>query len=175
LPSPPGRKLGRVPLRMPLAVAAVALTTTSVASAATFTFTVNTVSPVAAPGVTLTGDDQSKTFTMQYTVAYTGTSTTAGWKVQASATAPTSGTNTLPALKVTGVTSACSVSCTVNPTNNVTWPVTMTTTAQKIFNAALNTGQGTFSLTATWQVTYPAKAVAGTYASTVTLTGSTGP
>jgi hypothetical protein len=158
-----------------LAVPLVAIIIAPASSAATFTFTVNTTSPVNAPGVTLNGDDQTKTFTMQYTVAYTGLSNTAGWKVQASATAPTSGTNTLPALKVTNVTSACSVSCTTNPTNNVTWPVTMTTTAQKIFNAAVNTGQGTFALTATWSVSYPANALPGTYASTVTLTGSTGP
>jgi hypothetical protein len=163
----------RFRLTTQLTIVAAALTVAPLASAS---FSLTASSPVTAPGVTLTGDDQSKTFTMVSTVNNTSTgSTLAGWKVQASATAPTSGSNTLPALKVTGVTSACASSCTVNPTNSVTWPVTLSTTAQKIFNAAANTGLGNFNLTATLQITYPAKAIAGAYSSTVTLTLSTSP
>jgi len=154
---------------------ALALPSSAVAGAS-FTFTVNTTSPVTAPGITLTGDDQTKTFTMSYTVAYTGGQNTAGWNVQAASTALTSGTNTLPALEVTGVTSgACTGGACVNPTNSITWPVTLSATSTRIFNAAVNTGRGTVVLTATYQVSYPANALPGTYSATVTLTGATGP
>ena len=73
-------------------------------------------------------------------------------------------------MKVTGVTNAnCTgVGC-VNPTNSITWPVTLSTTATRIFNAAANTGKGTVVLTATYQVSYPANALPGTYSATVTL------
>lgn len=145
-------------------------------AAAKFTFTLNTASPVTVPGVTLNGDDQTVTFTMQYTVAYTGAGNTAGWNVTTSATALTSGTKTLPALDVTGVSSAaCTGGGCTNPTNSITWPVTLTTTAQKVFNAAANTGQGTVVLTATYQLTYPASALPATYSSVVTVLGATGP
>ncbi len=136
----------------------------------------NTTSPITAPGVTLNGDDQTKTFTMQYTVAYTGPANTLGWNVQASSTTLTSAGKTLPAMKVTGVTNAnCTGAGCVNPTNSITWPVTLSTTATKIFNAAANTGKGTVVLTATYQVSYPANALPGTYSATVTLAGATGP
>ena len=51
----------------------------------------------------------------------------------------------------------------------------MTTTAQTIYNAAVNTGRGTFTVTSTFQLDYLANALPGTYSSTVTLAGSTGP
>ncbi len=159
---------------LPAAVLA-ALVVVPPASAATFTFSLVTTSPVTAPGVTLTGDDQAKTFGIVTQVAYTGTSNTAGWKVQARATTPTSGTHTLPALQVTAGTFSCVSSCTTNPTNGVSYPITLSGVAQKIYNAAANTGRGTFTVTSTYQVTYSASAIAGTYSSTVTLTGSTGP
>ncbi len=155
---------------------AMALAVPTSAAAAQFNFTVNTTSPVIVPGVTLNGDDQAKTFTMQFTIAYTGGNNSAGWKVQAASTTLTSGSKTLPAMQVTGVTSAnCTGSGCVDPTNNVAWPVTLGTTGAKIFNAAANTGTGTVVLTATYQLTYPANALPGTYTATVTVTGATGP
>src|ERR1041384_4682508 len=46
-------------------------------------------------------------------------------------------------LKVTNVSSAnCTGNGCVNPTNTVTWPVVLSTTAQKIFNAQAGTGKG---------------------------------
>ena len=159
-----------------LAAVLLALAVVPAAYGASFSFTVNTASPVTAPGVTLNGDDQTKSFTMQYTVAYTGGQNNAGWNVSASATTPTSGLNTLPALAVTGVTNAsCTGGGCVNPTNSITWPITLSASAQKIFNAAATTGQGTVVLTATFQMTYPANAMPGTYASVVTVNGTTGP
>src|SRR5207249_4593625 len=107
-----------------------ALAFVSSAAAATFNYTVATTSPVTVTGVTLNGVDQPKTFTIASSVQYTGGSNSAGWKVQASATAPTSGSNTLPALVVTAGTFGCISSCTTNPTNAITYPLTLTTTAQ---------------------------------------------
>jgi len=147
----------------------------SAAAAATFTFTVQTASPVTAPGVTLNGDDQTTTFTIVTQVAYTGGQNTAGWNVQASSTTLTVSGRTLPAMIVTGGSFACASSCTTNPTSSVTYPLTLSTTAQRIFNAGANTGRGTFDLTNTYKVTYPANAIPGTYSATVTLTGTTGP
>jgi hypothetical protein len=152
-----------------------ALVFASGAAAATFSYSVATTSPVTVAGVTLSGVDQPTTFTIASTVQYTGGSNTAGWKVQASATTPTSGSNTLPALAVTAGTFVCASSCTTNPTNGVTYPITLTTTAQTIYNAAANTGRGTFTVTHTFQLNYLANAFPGTYSSTVTLTGTTGP
>jgi hypothetical protein len=157
------------------AVVLAALVAAPSAAAATFTFSVTTTSPVTAPGITLTGDDQTKTFSIVTQVAYTGSGNTAGWNIQSSQTQPKSGTNLIPYFTVTAGSFACSSGCTTNPTNGITYPITLSGTAQKIYNAAANTGRGTFNMTSTYQVNYPANAIAGTYSSTVTLTGATGP
>jgi hypothetical protein len=144
--------------------------------AASLSLTVNTASPVAAPAVTLNGVDQTKTFTVSTSVAYTGGQNTAGWNLTAAAGAPTSGSNTLPALAVTSVSAGgCTGSGCVNPQNSISWPVTLSATPAKIFNAAVNTGQGTVALTSTYQVSYPANALPGTYSSTVSYAVATGP
>lgn len=155
----------------------LALAVTPAAAAATFNYSVTTASPVTAPGVTLTGDDQTKTFTIVSQVAYTGGGNTAGWNIQATSTTLTSGSFTLPALSVTAGSSTCASSCTTNPTSSVTYPVTLSALSQRIYNAAANTGRGTFNVTNTFQVTYPANAIASAtpYSCTVTLTGATGP
>src|SRR4051794_41853053 len=85
-----------------LLVVLLALAVVPAAAAATFTFTVQTASPVTAPGVTLNGDDQTTTFTIVTQVAYTGGQNTAGWNVQASSTTLTVSGRTLPAMIVTG-------------------------------------------------------------------------
>ncbi len=162
-------------MRVWVVVVLVSLVGLPSAAAATFTFSVTTSSPVTAPGVTLSGDDQTKTFAIVTTVAYTGNKNTAGWSVNAKATVPKSGTHTLPALQVTAGAFACSSGCTTAPSNLIDYPITLTTTAQTIFDADTNTGQGTYAVTSTYDVTYPASAIAATYSSTVTLTGSTGP
>jgi hypothetical protein len=157
-----------------LLVILVALAAPSATMAATLTVTAPAT--VTVPGVTLNGDDQTKTFTMAHTVAYTGSGNTAGWNIQVSSTTLTSGAKTLPAMQVTGVTNAnCTGSGCVNPTNSVTWPVTLGTTGVKIFNAAANTGKGSVVLTATYQLIYPANALPGTYTATVTVTAVSGP
>jgi hypothetical protein len=153
-------------------IAALALPSTAVAA----TLTVSAPMTVTVPGITLSGDDQPKTFTMAHTVVYTGSGNTLGWNIQVASTALTSGSRTLPAMQVTGVTNAnCTMSGCVNPTNSVTWPVTLNATGVKIFNAAANTGKGSVILTATYQLIYPANAIPGTYTATMTVTAAAGP
>ena len=159
----------------PLLVALFALIFVGGAAAATFTFAVTTATPITLATVTLSGVDQTQSFSIANTVAYTGGGNTAGWNVQASATTPTAGSNTLPALQVTGGSAVCQGTCATAPTSSVTFPITLSTTATRVYNAALNTGRGTFTVSNTFLATYPANIYPGTYASTVTLTGSTGP
>ncbi len=156
-----------------LLVILVALAVPSTALAA---FSVTAPGTVTVPPITLNGDDQTKTFTMAHTVKNTGSGNTAGWNIQVASTTLTSGAKTLPALQVTGVTSAnCTGGGCVNPANSITWPVTLGTTGVKIFNAAANTGKGSVILTATYQLIYPANALPGTYTATVTVTAVAGP
>jgi len=159
-----------------LLVLVVSLVVAPTASAATLAITISTGSPVTAPGVTLSGIDQTKTFTIAVSEAYTGAGNTAGWNVTAASTTLTSVGKTLPALIVTTVArgNCTGVGC-VNPTNSITWPTTLSTTPQKIYDAAAATGKGTVVLTGTYQVTYPSNALPGTYSAVVTLATSTGP
>jgi hypothetical protein len=145
------------------------------AAAATFSYGLSSATSVTLPTVTLSGVDQPKTFTVSSGVSYTGTNNISGWKVQASAPAPASGSNKLPLLSVTAGTFSCVFSCTTNPTNAVTYPLTLGTTAQTIYNATANTGRGTFTVNNTVQLNYASNAFPGTYTSTVTLAGSVGP
>jgi hypothetical protein len=155
---------------------AVALVLVPAAGAAQFTFSVVTSSPVTVPTVTLNGDDQTQAVSVVTQVAYTGGNNNAGWKVQASAGVPTSASNTLPAIVVTDGSAACQGSCTTNPTpTGITYPITLSASAQTIYNAGASTGRGTFNVTSALQLSYPANALPGTYTSTVTLSGSTGP
>jgi hypothetical protein len=154
-----------------LLVIALALVVVPTATAA-FSVTLNTASPVAAPGVTLNGVDQTQTFTLSITVSDANPGSGAGWNVSMAATAPTNGANVLPALIVTTVAAAaCSGGACSNPTNSVTWPVTLTSGGVKIFNSAVGTGVKTNTLTPTVQITYPASAFPLTYSSTLTVTG----
>ena len=158
-------------------VIAVALIVVPAATAAsTLSITITTGAPVTAPGVTLSGVDQTKNFTVATSVAYTGGGNTLGWNETAAATIPNSAGKVLPALEVTLVTAAgCTGGGCVNPVNSVTWPVTLSTTAAKVFNAAVTTGQGTVALTHTFLISYPSNALPGTYSSVITLAVATGP
>lgn len=157
------------------AVVLAALVAVPPAAAATFKFSVTTSSPLAAPAVTLSGDDQTKTFTIDMQVQYTGNNNTKGWSIDAKQTQPKSGTKTLPFFTVTDGRFACVSGCATDPANSIALPITLSTTAQDVFNAAAGTGQGTYAVTSTFEIDYPANAVPATYASTLTLTGSTGP
>ena len=157
------------------AAAVVALVVVPSAAAASFSLTITTPGPVTASGITLSGDDQSTTFAVVTQVAYTGANNTKGWSIDAKQTQPKTGTKTLPFFTVTNGTFACVSSCTTDPASNITFPITLATTAREIYNAAVGTGQGTYAITSTYEIDYPANAFPGTYSSTLTLTGSTGP
>ena len=154
---------------------ALVVVPSAIAGNPNFSYSVTTGSPVTAPGITLSGDDQTTTFTVVSQVVYTGSKATAGWNITASATTLTSGSNTLPALQVTNGSFACVSGCTTSPTNLITFPVTLGGTAAKIYDANTGTGQGTYDVTSTLQVSYPANALPGTYSATLTLAGATGP
>jgi hypothetical protein len=159
-----------------LVLAAALVLVPGALAAASLTLSITTASPVTVGAVTLNGVDQTNTFGIVTSVAYTGGQNTAGWNVTAAAAAPASGANALPSLVVTNVAAgACTGGGCTNPTNSVTWPVTITSGGAKIFNAAANTGQGTVSLTSTFQVSYPANVFPGTYSTTVSFTAATGP
>ena len=101
----------------------------------------------------------------------------AGWNVTISATAFSDGaTHSLAAGTLTAASQACKagVSCTL-ATNAITPPLTLSTTAAKFFNAALNTGLGKIDITPTIQVAIPGNSYAGTYTSTITLAAVSGP
>jgi hypothetical protein len=158
-----------------LLVVLVALIVVPTATAA-FSVTLTSTSPQTFAGVTLNGVDQTKTLNLAVTVVNTNPSNTAGWSVTATAGVPTSGANTLSPLTITTVSAAtCTGGGCNQPTNDVTWPQSLSTTAVKIFNAAVNTGQGTVVLTPTIQITYDAKALPGTYTATLTMAGVRSP
>jgi WxL domain surface cell wall-binding len=101
----------------------------------------------------------------------------AGWNLTMSATTFSDGSgHTLAAGAVAGVAAAChsGSSCTA-PTNAVSVPLTLSTTAAKFFNAAANTGLGKVDVTPTIDVSIPGNAYAGTYTSTVTIAAVSGP
>lgn len=158
-----------------LLVVILALVVVPTATAA-FSVTLNTGSPQTFTGITLNGVDQTKTLNLKVTVVNTGGANTTGWNVTASAGLPTSGGNTLSALEITTVSAAaCTGPGCVNPTNNVTWPQTLSAGGVKIFNATAGTGKGTVVLTPVLQITYDAKALPGTYAATLTVAGAQSP
>ena len=102
----------------------------------------------------------------------------AGWNLQISATTFSDGSgHTLAPGTVASVSSACKAGSTCTPASSsgITYPLTVTGTAAKFFNAALNSGLGKIDVTPTVDVVIPGNAFAGTYTSTVTLAAATGP
>ena len=101
----------------------------------------------------------------------------AGWNLTASATNfSDSAGHTITPGAIGSVTSACrgGNSCT-GATNSVTYPITITGTAAKFFNASADSGLGKVDVTPSVDVTIPGNAYAGTYTSTVTLAAVSGP
>ncbi len=109
--------------------------------------------------------DSTPTYTLPLTAVDT-TGTGAGWNLTVTSTQFTTGgatPHTLPATAstMTGVTSVCASGTCTNPTNAVTYPVNVPAapaapTAVKFFNAAANTGLGSFTVTPTVGVFVPA-------------------
>jgi hypothetical protein len=139
---------------------------------------------VSATPVTLTGDDQTTTYSMGLTVN-DPRGNGSGWNLTITSTTFTSGSNTLdtvassiltsPAVVCSGTGSHCT-----NPTNGITYPVGVPAgapapTAVKFFNAATSSGLGKFTITPTITVSIPGNTYAGTYTSTVSVAVVTGP
>ena len=169
-----------------LGIAAVALVAASAAFAGTLTAqaTVTGASGISLNlpsnptfGDTLDGTDQTVSYApVLGFVDARGTG--AGWNLQISATSFSDGLgHTLAPGTVTAVAAACHASstCTAATSSGISYPLTVTGTAAKFFNAASNTGLGKIDVTPTVQVAIPGNAYAGTYTSTVTLAAVSGP
>ena len=167
-------------------VAAVALVASAAALAGTLTATA-TVTGTAGislnlpsnPSIssTLDGTDQTASYSPVLGVV-DARGTGAGWNLTISATSFSDGSgHTLAPGTVTAAAQACHTgsSCTAATSSGITYPLTITGTAAKLFNAAANTGLGKIDVTPTIQVSIPGNAYAGTYTSTVTLAAATGP
>lgn len=168
------------------ALSALALTTAAAALAANLTATA-TVTGTAGislnlpSGPTLTstldGTDQTVSYAPVLGVV-DARGGGAGWNLQVSATTFSDGSgHTLAPGTVASVSSACKAgsTCTAASSSGVTYPLTVTGTAAKFFNAAVNSGLGKIDVTPTIEVVIPGNAFAGTYTSTVTLAATTGP
>jgi hypothetical protein len=169
-----------------LAIAALALvaSTAALASGITATATITGTAGTSLnlpsnPSVTdtLDGTDQTVSYSPLLGVV-DARGNGAGWNLQISATSFSDGSgHTLAPGQVTGVSAACKAgsTCTAATSSGITYPLTITTTAAKFFNAALNTGLGKIDVTPTIAVSIPGNAYAGTYTSTVTLAAVSGP
>ena len=104
--------------------------------------------------------------------------TGAGWNLQISATSFSDGAgHTLAPGTVSAAAQACQAgsTCTAATNTGISLPLTISGTAAKFFNAALNTGLGKLNVTPTIQIQIPGNSYAGTYTSTVTLAATSGP
>ena len=128
--------------------------------------------------------DSTPTYTLPLTAVDT-TGTGAGWNLTITSTQFTTGGGTPHTLAanastITGVPSPVCVPHLHHPTNAVTYPVSVPAaatapTAVKFFNAAANTGLGSFTVTPTVGVFVPAASFAGSYSSTLTVSIVSGP
>jgi hypothetical protein len=169
-----------------LGIAVLALTAATAALASTLTATA-TVSGTAGIGLTLPasasitdtldGTDQTATYAPVLGIV-DARGSGAGWNLQISATTFSDGaSHTLAPGTVAAVSQACKAgsTCTLATSSGISYPLTIGTTAAKVFNAALNTGLGKIDITPTIDVAIPGNAYAGTYTSTVTIAATTGP
>ena len=168
------------------ALTALALTTAAAALAGTMTATA-TVSGAAGISLnlpsgpsltnTLDGTDQTVNYAPLLDVA-DARGTGAGWNLSISATTFSDGSgHTLAPGQVSSVSAACKAgsTCTAASSSGITYPLTISGTAAKFFNAAVNSGLGKVDVTPSVDVVIPGNAFAGTYTSTVTLAAATGP
>jgi hypothetical protein len=166
-----------------IALVALAAATAAIASNLTATATVTGAAGLslnlpANPSIsdTLDGTDQTVSYAPVLGLV-DARGTGAGWNLTMSATTFSDGAgHTLQPGTVASVAQACHTgsSCTA-ATNGIAVPITLSTTAAKFFNAALNTGLGKVDVTPTVNVAIPGNAYAGTYTSTVTVAAVSGP
>ncbi len=143
------------------------------------TLSVGEPSSISFGSAALTGLDLTRTASAAYTVSDTRASG-AGWSLSLSPTQFTAGANTLPAnaLRVTGASNAAGSAgrCSA-PSNSVTYPplVLPAGTPTKLYSAAASSGRGASDLTLDLALLVPGSARTGAYASTWTVTLSSGP
>ena len=125
---------------------------------------------------TIDGSDQTASYSPILGVV-DARGTGAGWNLTISASFTDGSGHTLAPGTVTAAAQAChsGSSCTAATSSGITYPLTLSTTAAKVFSAALNTGLGKIDVTPSVQVAIPGNAYAGTYTSTVTIAAATGP
>ena len=174
----------RIFLTLSVAAAALVATTAALAGTLTATATVSgtagislTIPATATISDTIDGSDQTASYSPVLGLV-DARGSGAGWNLTISATTFTDGSgHTLAAGSVTGATQACHTgsSCTAATSSGISYPLALSGTAAKVFNAALNTGMGKIDITPTVQVAIPGNAYAGTYTSSVTLAAATGP
>ena len=177
---------GTIALVASFAIAVGSAGATNVTATATVNAGTLTLTSSAAPTVsaTLNGTDQTPSYTAAMT-AKDETGSGSGWNLTITSTQFSTGgatphTLSTSASTMTGVTSSCAQGTCTNPTNSVTYPVSVPAgavapTAVKFFNAGATTGMGDFTVSPTVTVAIPANAYAGTYTSTVTLAVVSGP
>jgi hypothetical protein len=167
------------------AIAAFADSGTASVAVHAGSLTLTGVTNVSAPPVTLTGDDQTTTYSMGLTVD-DARGSGAGWNLSITSTAFTTGSQSLsntassilvaPTVACSGVGGHCT-----NPDDSaITYPVGVPAgasapTAVKFFDAGANTGLGKFTITPTVTIAIPGNTYAGTYTSTVTIALNVGP
>lgn len=169
-----------------MVVAALALVASAAALAGTLTATA-TVSGTAGVSLnlpanpslssTLDGSDQTASYSPLLGVV-DARGSGAGWNLTIAATSFSDGSgHTLAAGTLSGAVQAChsGSSCTAATSSGISYPLSLSGTAAKFFNAAVNSGLGKVDVTPTIEVTIPGNAYAGTYTSTVTLAAATGP
>jgi hypothetical protein len=168
------------------ATAAGAATTANPTVTGTVTGGALSVATSAAPtfSANLASGDSTPTYTLPLTAVDT-TGSGAGWNLTITSTQFTTGgatphTLATNASTITGVTSACASGTCTNPTNAITYPVSVPAgasapTAVKLFDAAASTGLGSFTVTPTVGVFVPAASFAGSYSSTLTVSIVSGP
>jgi hypothetical protein len=186
-------RIGATRRRLALAVLAGALlgpltAGPALAATATATFTAGSLAFVSAPPNvtftdTLNGTNQTVTATQALDVS-DATGSGAGWSITATSTTFTTGSVTLATNATTiasGPTRACDAGSTcILATNSVSYPYALPAaasapTATKMFNAAVNTGEGNETVSVTWSLAIPAATVPGTYTSTWTISLNSGP
>jgi hypothetical protein len=174
----------RITITLGLAVLALVAATAALAGTLTTTATVSGTAGISLnlpsnPSLTdtLDGTDQTVSYAPILGVV-DARGSGAGWNLQISATTFSDGSgHTLAQGQVSSVAQGCKSgsTCTVGTSSGITYPLTISAVAAKVFNAAVNTGLGKIDVTPTVDVSIPGNAYAGTYTSTVTIAAATGP
>lgn len=160
-----------------LVAAALALALATTAGAATISITATPAAAVA-PAVTLNGDDQTTSWSE--TIAVSNVTQSLGYNVTAWAALPTSGSNTLGAIRVASAPalSCTQGSCTTGTNSVTTYPVVLGTTsgtAVKIFGATAGSANKNQQAVVAFAIPATAATLPGVYTTTITLTVADGP